>query len=281
MELKRLTGTDIKSILIAFNASFSDYFVPFQLTEEQLVSKMTVDNTQLHLSVGAFENGKLVAFILHGSDSIHGENVVYNGGTGVIPEKRGGGLTKKMYSHILPILKKEGINRIILEVIDSNIPAITSYTTSGFTITRELKCFKGTVQPRPINKNLEIQKLQYFNWKKMESFWDIAPTWQNSKGILNNTRSGLTLLGAFLEGKWVGYLIYNSVNHRIQQIATDKNHRRQGIASSLVTALTKTSGNSLSVINIDVNPPGTVHFFESLGFEHYLTQVEMELKITI
>ncbi|WP_458626783.1 hypothetical protein [Winogradskyella sp. PC D3.3] len=81
MEIKTLAGIDYKSILSAFNNSFSDYFIPFQLTEEQLRLKMLADKTDLNLSVGVFEKGQLMAFILHGFDSINNENLVYNGGT--------------------------------------------------------------------------------------------------------------------------------------------------------------------------------------------------------
>ena len=120
MEIKSLTGTNCKDILNVFNNSFSDYFVPFKLTEEQLVSKMISDKTDLELSVGVFENQKLIAFILHGFDITNNQNVVYNGGTGVIPEKRGLGLTKQMYAFNLPVLEKKGIavalnNSVILK----------------------------------------------------------------------------------------------------------------------------------------------------------------------
>ncbi len=43
MEIKSLEGIRIQEILNVFNESFSDYFVPFKLTEEQLTSKMIGD----------------------------------------------------------------------------------------------------------------------------------------------------------------------------------------------------------------------------------------------
>jgi len=89
MELKTLESINKISILNAFNESFSDYFIPFKLTKEQLISKMTSDKIDLSISVGAFENGKLNAFILHGFDNIKNQKVGYNGGTGVVPDKRG------------------------------------------------------------------------------------------------------------------------------------------------------------------------------------------------
>ena len=155
MEIKSLIGTNCKDILNVFNNSFSDYFVPFKLTEEQLVSKMISDKTDLELSVGVFENQKLIAFILHGFDITNNQNVVYNGGTGVIPEKRGLGLTKQMYAFNLPVLEKKGIDKIILEVISNNIQAIKSYKKIGFITTRELDCFQGNFETSTSNKEAE------------------------------------------------------------------------------------------------------------------------------
>ncbi|WP_299437750.1 GNAT family N-acetyltransferase [uncultured Aquimarina sp.] len=180
MEIHTLIGVDTKDILKVFNESFSDYFIPFQLTEEQLDSKMLADKVNLGVSVGVFEDERLIAFILHGFDEINGEKIVYNGGTGVIPEKRGFGLTKQMYNFILPVLKEKGINKLFLEVITKNIQAITSYKKSGYKIERELYCYKGEIVISNVNNNLEIRELQEYDWSLMQSFWDITPTWQMS-----------------------------------------------------------------------------------------------------
>jgi ribosomal protein S18 acetylase RimI-like enzyme len=279
MEIKTLEGIDKKGLLNVFNKSFSDYFVPFKLTEEQLTSKMIADKIDLELSVGAFENGKLIAFILHGFDIIDSLKVVYNGGTGVIPKKRGSGLTKQLYHFVLPILEKKGINKIVLEVIDKNIQAIKSYGKSGFKTTRELVCYKGNFKTLKINEDIEIKKPQSFQWELMESFWDIHPTWQNSNNVLSKLQSDNISLGAYFKNKLVGYVIFNPNNKRIQQIAIHKDFRKKGIASTLISELTKKYGKSLSVINVDKKSESTSNFFNSIGLESYLKQLEMELKI--
>ncbi|UII75732.1 GNAT family N-acetyltransferase [Flagellimonas sp. HMM57] len=278
MEIKNLQGIDNKEILSVFNTSFSDYFVPFKLTEEQLASKMIVDKTNLELSVGVFENKKLIAFILHGIDTINNQKVVYNGGTGVIPKKRGSGLTKQMYRYNLPVLEKKGIDKIILEVISKNIQAIKSYEKSGFTTTRELACYKGNFTSTKINKEIEVKELQNYQWKQMESFWDIDPTWQNSKRVMDKLRIDNISFGAYLKNQLVGYVIYNPKNNRIQQIAVNKNFRRKGIASNLIAELVKKHGNAFSIINVDKKAENVTGFFDSKGFKNYLDQLEMELK---
>lgn len=279
MEIKSLEGINSIDILNVFNESFSDYFVPFQLTEEQLTSKMIADKTDLELSVGVFENQKLIAFILHGFDTINNQKVVYNGGTGVIPEKRGSGLTKQMYHFNLPVLEKKGIDKIVLEVITQNIQAIKSYEKSGFKTTRELACFKGNFKSTKANKDVEIKELLIYEWKQMESFWDINPTWQNSKNVMNELRAVNASFGAYIKNQLVGYVIYNPKSKRIQQIAIHKGYRKKGIASKLIAELAKKYGNAFSVINIDKKAKNVTNFFDSIGFKNDLEQLEMELEL--
>ena len=279
MEIKTLAGIDKKRILKVFNDSFSDYFIPFELTEEQLTAKMLADKTDLNLSVGVFDKGELIAFILHGFDIINSQKVVYNGGTGVIPQKRGLGLTKQMYLFILPILVEKGINRLMLEVITSNIQAIKSYERSGFKVKRALLCYKGEVETTGMRKDIEIKELQQYNWRLMESFWDIDPTWQNSKSAVNELKYSNISVGAYLENELIAYVIYNPTSKRIQQIAVSKDYRKKRIASTLILELKEKYGKTLSVINVDKRSKVVNDFFKKIGLENNLEQLEMELEL--
>lgn len=279
MEIKTLEGADLKDILTVFNTSFSDYFIPFRLTEGQLRAKMLADKTDLKLSVGAFENGNLISFILHGFDIINNQRLVYNGGTGVIPERRGAGLAKKMYQFVLPYLIQKGVNRIVLEVISENVKAIKSYENSGFRTTRELVCYKGQAQITLINKELEIRNLVKYDWNLLESFWDILPTWQNSKSVLDNLQPINVSLGAYIKNQLVGYVIYNRNNNRIQQIAVHQDFRKMRIASTLIFELTKRHEQNLSIINVDKSSKSTNIFLSKIGLKSNLVQLEMELEL--
>jgi len=278
MEFNTLKGIETKDILHVFNESFSDYFIPFQLTEEQLDSKMLADKVNLNLSVGVFENGNLIAFILHGFDKINSEKIIYNAGTGVIPKKRGSGFTKQMYHFILPVLKEKRINKLFLEVIAENIQAIKSYEKSGYKIERELLCYKGEISISNINNNLEINKLQDYNWNLMQSFWDISPTWQNSNNVVNELRNTNISLGAYIKNQLVGYIIYNPNNKRLQQIAINKNFRQRKIASTLMWKLIEEYGNTFSIINVDKSSKSVNTFLTKIGFEKNLEQLEMKLQ---
>ncbi|MCH2231544.1 MAG: GNAT family N-acetyltransferase [Crocinitomicaceae bacterium] len=279
MKIRNLKGISITQILDVFNASFSDYFVPFILTKEQLNSKIASDNIDFELSVGAFENKKLIAFILHGTDIIDNVSIAYNGGTGVIPAKRGLGLTKSMYQFILPILEKRRISKITLEVISKNTAAIKSYEKIGFMTTRTLACFKGSFDPIKTNEEFVIKELIDYPWDVLQSFWDIQTTWQNSRNVINKLITCNHALGAYKDDALVGYVIHSPISKRIQQIAIHKNFRRRGIAKQLLTGITTKYGKDLFIVNVDKKSTNTINFFRSIGLDNYIDQLEMELTL--
>ena len=279
MEFKTLEKTNITQILDTFNLSFSDYLVPFRLTKEQLIAKMKADKTDLSYSIGAFKNEELVGFILHGYDILDGQAVLYNGGTGVIPNARGKGLTKRMYHFCFQLLNQKSIAHILLEVISNNKPAIKSYENVGFKITRTLGCYKGKVTGGKVNKELIIKEMDHYPWAAFEAFWSIHPTWQASKSTMDlNIKKNISL-GAYLEDELVGYVLFNPINKRIQQIAVKKDNRRNKIASSLLNKLVKANGEELSMINIDKKDLSLPRFFETHGLNNYLDQYEMMLTL--
>lgn len=278
MKIRSLKGIDTKDIAEVFNTSFADYFIPFKLTEEQIISKMWADKIDLRLSVGAFKNGKLVAFILHGFDTIGSEKVVYNAGTGVVPQERGQGLSQQMYRFILPILVQKGIHKVVLEVITKNVPAIKSYEKSGFKLSRKLYCYKGEVSSVKAHETVTVKVLEHYAWEQLEAFWDTQPTWQNSKNVLERI-TGNAVLGAYAKNQIVGYISFNPTHHRIQQLAVQKEFRNKGIASRLVWELKEHYGKAMTVINVDEKDEAMNAFLLSIGLNNHLAQYEMEMAL--
>ena len=279
MKIRSLKGIDNKEIAEVFNTSFADYFIPLELTAEQIMSKMWADKIDLRLSVGAFKNGKLVAFILHGLDTIGSEKVVYNGGTGVIPQERGQGLTQQMYRFILPILVERGIHKVVLEVITKNMPAIKSYEKSGFIVRRELFCYKGEVHINKANGDIVVKRMVSYPWKRLELFWDTQPTWQNSKNTLEILTNN-AVFGAYLKNQLVGYISFNPTSFRIQQLAVHKDHRKRGVAKRLVLELKESYGKAMAVINVDKTASALNAFFLNIGLDNHLAQYEMEMALS-
>ncbi len=235
-----LENISLAGITEVFNVAFSDYMVPLQVTEEQLIDKIKSANVKLEYSVGAFENNKLVGLILHCYGLEDGKKVVYNAGTGVIPVNRGHNLTSRMYGFIIPVLRELQISKLLLEVITENKPAILSYQKTGFETKRKLSCFKGGLKLFDILKSdYEIRSLENYDWEKLQSFWDWKPTWPNSIMVVENLKQSNTSFGIFRENVLSGYIIYNSKTKRMQQFGIDKNHRKKYLAKQLFNHIAK------------------------------------------
>ncbi|TBX67564.1 GNAT family N-acetyltransferase [Flavobacterium silvisoli] len=277
--IQTLANTDINTILNTFNLAFSDYVVPMRITEEQLINKMKTENIRLEYSVGAFNQNELIAFILHGQDTLNGKSIVYNGGTGVIPQQRGQKLTAQLYEFILPKLKAEQIDSVLLEVITTNMPAVTTYEKIGFKTLRTLDCFKGNIIQQPINQAYEIKELKNWDWNQLSSFWDWAPTSQNGISAVEINQAYLISLGIYQNEELCGYLIFNPKSNRIQQFAVAKTHRNKGLASQLFGYIAQNYTAEVSMINIDHASATTLSFLQNIGFEKTVSQYEMELKL--
>lgn len=281
MEFKTLANTSIDEILSVFNHSFSDYIVPFHLTKEVLISKIAAEKLDMNISVGAFEEGRLVSFILQAEKIENGEKTIYNGGTGVVPESRGKGLVRKMYDFIIPILKERNANILLLEVIEGNQNAIRAYENLGFTIVRRLLCFNGNIKKGKENAEVSIQELKDFQWEKLCSFWDIEPSWQGSVFVLEPMPEHYVTLGAYDGERLVGYIIYGPASKKVYQIAVDKNYRNKGIGTMLFNAiLQKNNGQPIALNNVDDSSENISKFLsEKIGLNNWLSQFEMKRPI--
>lgn len=277
--LQTLENIPTEKLLEVFNLSFSDYVVPFFLTKEQLVDKLKSDSINLEFSVGAFEENQLIAFILHGYDFVDNLKMVYNAGTGVLPTKRGNQLTRKLYEYVLPILNKKGIDKVVLEVIATNEPAIQTYKKIGFTKSRELNCFKGTLNIANAHSDFKIRKMETYEWQKFHSFWDIKPSWQNSITALENIKNTTIPIGIYENEKLVGYTIFNPKLKRIHQLSVDKEYRRKEVGRQLLKYISKNYEKDITIINVDTTSEATSEFMKDIGLKIYVMQYEMELAL--
>ncbi|MCW1960498.1 GNAT family N-acetyltransferase [Chryseobacterium viscerum] len=281
MEFKTLANITTDELLSVFNHSFSDYVIPFHLTKEVLVSKIAAEKLDMSLSAGAFEDGKLVGFILQSEKVENGEKIIYNGGTGVVPESRGKGLVRKMYDFIIPVLKERNANTLLLEVIEGNQPAIRAYENLGFVIVRRLLCFNGSIQQGKENAEVSIRDLKDFQWELLCSFWDIEPSWQGSVFVLEPMPENHVTLGAYDGDKLVGYIIYGPAAKKVYQFAVDKNYRNRGIGTKLFNAVKdKNGGQGIALNNVDDSSENTSKFLsERVGLNNWLSQFEMKRSI--
>ncbi|MFA4870101.1 MAG: GNAT family N-acetyltransferase [Pedobacter sp.] len=275
MQIRQLTEQDNPDLLNAINSAFADYIVPFQLNVAQLQFKMMSENILPEWSLGIFETDRMIAFIMHGVRTVEGKTVVYNAGTGVLPEYRGQGLVGKMYDYIQPFFKENGVHQVILEVIESNQSAIRAYEKDGFSIRRKLLCFGGELQTKPrLCTSTSVERLQEFLWEAFQSFWDISPSWQSAVPSMDVVKPAA--LGAFIDSELVGYVLFNPVNKRIYQIAVAPPYRRKGIGTQLLAKVQQQLSNEkVQINNMDEAAESLKLFLEKQGLTNDINQFEM------
>jgi hypothetical protein len=120
LQFKVLCPSDFAQMYRTFIEAFSSYPIRMDLTKDAFRDRMIGKvNISYDHSVGVFHSEKLIGFIFNSINEYEGIKTAYNGGTDVLEDYWGQNLTKKMYDHVLPILKRDQVKRCILEVISA------------------------------------------------------------------------------------------------------------------------------------------------------------------
>lgn len=276
----RFLGDDhFERLYETFIEAFSDYVFPFALTETQFRNHINLNGVDLSRTAGYFADERLVGFSLNGFGEWDGRPTVYDAGTGVIPSMRRRGISEAMFDMMMPVFKDRGIGQCLLEVITNNAGAIRLYEKLDFATTRELALLQcdGKVKPAVSAPRVEIRELDEADWPLLTSFWDGQPSWQNSVDAVGRSMHLKRILGAFLDGQCVGYIVFSGNFGRVAQMAVAREHRRRGVGTGLLTKMQEetASGYSLQIINIDRDLSEAVTFFRNRGFYERLAQFEM------
>jgi ribosomal protein S18 acetylase RimI-like enzyme len=182
-------------------------------------------------------------------------------------------------------LKEANIGHYLLEVLQHNTKAVSVYRNIGFEVTREFNYFMWenekinnevkTIGMPCLIENIEIEKHHFIS-----DFWDFYPSWQNSFESIQRASEDFISLGAFIDGKLVGYCVFEPDSGDITQIAVDKPFRRQGIASLLLREMQKHNKISqMKLVNADTTCNSIVDFLKAKNIEISGKQFEMIKKI--
>ncbi|MCP4549930.1 MAG: GNAT family N-acetyltransferase [bacterium] len=291
-ECRFFRAEDFPAIAKCFDEAFADYQMKStRKADTFLYNRCAKNSVAWDYSVGVFAEDRLVGFTLIGLAERQGRLNAFDAGTGLVPDYRAQGLAREMFAFALPKLRESGCTRFLLEALQDNEPAIKAYTKTGFSITRELDCFRLTtarlIAPAP-DAGLRIEALDRRDpgfSELLESFrpqLDWEPSWENSFTALRVIPDDLTLLGAFRGEVCVGLLAYYPLLNWILQILVHRDHRRRGIGGRLVAQLVHDLGEeheAVSLTNIDHSDGGMIAFLKTLGFELVISQYEMAMDL--
>lgn len=278
-KIQSLEGVSFDALYEAWEDAFRDYERTWSYYE--LRQTLRRRGYEASLSFGAFDNDRLVSFILNCPGIYHGKLTAYDAGTGTIKSHRGRGLVKKIFDTSMPILKGQGIQQYLLEVLQHNTTAVNLYQSSGFKISRSFNYYVQSMEDlkqsdRILTPQYELRDTGLECMNEMMRMWDFEPSWQNSFDSIKRSFEDFVIKGMFAGDVLVGYGITEPGSGDITQLAVAGEHRRRGIGTILLTALMNYSRHpAVKVINADTNDAGLDAFLKNNGIALRGQQYEM------
>ncbi|MGK7396388.1 MAG: GNAT family N-acetyltransferase [Candidatus Cyclobacteriaceae bacterium M3_2C_046] len=268
----------------AFMKAFSDYPSFNSLSHNQFIQRfLNKLNLNSQLSGGAFHQRQLVGFVYSRLNHYQNKYTAYNGGTGVIPDYRGMGITGKIYQHLLPQFKDAGVQQGVLEVLTINQPALKVYQKIGFKINKLYRCYKlkkSHFKLPEVPDKLQLKLTSAPCWEQWAEMSEYEPSFLDQTINLRQNLSHEKVLEAFWENKRAGYIIFQPANGRISQLAVHPDFRRQGIATLLIYQVFQNIQNQeLTLINVDESAVKLQKFLLAIGFNNVINQYEMVLPL--
>lgn len=282
MEFRPLDDPDSPAIHSTFLKAFADYAVPANFDGATLERLMVRRGADLAASIGAFDGGSMVAVMAVAVRDFEGILSAYDVFTGVLPSHRGKRLAGRMFDAAKVSLRKRGIRRFLLEVIETNTGAIKAYERAGFVTRRQLNCFEvpaGALRPvgPPAGVNIELGGSP--DWRTWRP-WRAWPTsWQNSNASIEATVEEVRILFAHSAGETIGYAVVVPTARDLPQLVVRPDSRRRGVGTALLAEATRQmpEEETLRVINIDATALPDLAFFARFGEASLPAQREMVL----
>lgn len=269
----------------AFLLAFSDYQITINLTLEQF-KKRFLDKLQLNLEMSAvaLQHNQVIGFIFTHVGEYEGKLTAYNGGTGVVPDFRGKGLTMRMYDFLLPRFREKQVEQCLLEAITTNLKALHVYQKIGFQKTKLFRCYsfmpeKYRLLPENLPEVLVFEQKEP-DWDLLQKFQDLRPSYLDQDLLLQKNMKNETVIEAVNNGTTLGYAVFQKSNGRISQLAVHPQFRKLGIGAWLLTHIYRDSQKkALSILNIDDNYRPMNAFFKAMGFKNEMNQHEMQMQL--
>ena len=272
MQIRTLENLSFDEIIDCFLRAFGDYMVKMPEDPEYYYHRWKAAGLNYEMSFGAFENNRLVGFILHCIDTRNGHTTAFNTGTGVIPEFRGNRIISAIYDQAIPKIKGEGITKSSLEVIQTNTKALNIYLRNGFVITRDYRCFQGKLRTQQSPTKIRAISFDEIDWKQMPN--QHLQSWDHQKNSLIN--GPYQYYEVFSHGEKIGFFALNpgfGYLALIENFSSDPNNWDPLISSVGELA------PQVKINNVDSRLVDKIQALEQGGLKNTINQYEMELSV--
>jgi ribosomal protein S18 acetylase RimI-like enzyme len=271
MKIKNLESVQLSEIVDCMLIAFEGYFVQMPSDLEYWANRYRGARVDFSLSYGMFDEGKLVGFIINGVDWQDGHLTAFNTGTGVIPSHRGLKVVDQLYEFAFPEMKEKSVTKCALEVIQDNSRAIRVYERIGFSIEKDLRCFRGNWNVSGGNtiiesvnfdevtaKNSDFQR--FYSWDNINQAIAINPSIFEHFFIKNN------------QNELLGYCSLQPKTNSIAQIEIFENEPKNW--QKLFETIQKIAP-SVRIINVNGERKTFISEILKAGLENHIDQFEM------
>ena len=265
---KALSDIGMPQLADCFNLAFSDYEQSIRFTPESLKYYLTASSVNLALSFGAFCGEQLIGFILNADGIYNEQRVVFDAGTGIVPEHRGKKVFSGLFEYTVGQLQNCGIAKYYLEVLQSNHHAVSIYSKKGFTVQREYSVLVASGPKYDRTENVEAAPYQEF--KAFPVACSVAPSFEHTTHAIHQNPQLYEVL--YLQHQ--AYCIYAKRNGEIIQMHYDTLDALKEVMSALIRRYP-----SAMAKNVDFEYPQVIQMLTDIGFKEITKQYEMTRKI--
>ncbi|MCP1109858.1 GNAT family N-acetyltransferase [Ohessyouella blattaphilus] len=218
-EFRNLADIIFSDIVNCMREAFSDYVVQMDLDEETLYQRFKHENVRYELSYGAFYEGRLVALLLNAIGMYKGKMVAFDAATGVIAEHRRKGISSRLMDYCKENLKEEGVHYYMLEVIQSNTPAVNAYQKTGLKIVEEFACFRGHGSADKVQKDDIIDvSVTEVPLESIEGLLSFSPSFENRMDIIKEFAKQYRVLYSGALDNLEAVIIYDADSGQVKQL---------------------------------------------------------------
>lgn len=272
---KSLKDVSYEEIARCFNIAFSDYNLPLQLTEKQIQTHFEMSGVNKELSYGAFLDNEMVGFIFNSCNIYNEEKVVFDAGTGVVPEQRGKGVFTNLFNFNEQELQKYKIKKYYLEVLQQNNKAIEAYKKNGFDIVREFSILKATNTGVNITTEpMACIELDNFKFSSIEHCNLVKPSYEHSTNVLKINPNCYNVALREKENKVTAFCVFSKVTGSIVQLGYTDIEDLKIIIEQLLLRF-----KDVTIKNIDINYSEVLNLLHDIGFHEITKQFEMSKKM--
>lgn len=217
---KKVSECTINELIYVWNKGFEGYSVDVTMKPETFLKRMVNEDLSAEYSIVAFDGDAPVAIVMNGFREQHDYLNAWNGGTGIVPEYRGTGLSQLLINEVFTIYKHREVQTANLEAISTNQRAIKLYEKHGYELIERLSFFSGPDESQDITviHDYELECIRVSKEKiKALSFFQNQMPWQNQ-------------LESLKEG--IGYILYDRerpIGYAMTKEAYDNNGDPQSI----------------------------------------------------